>query len=48
VVGHQWTAFTVQLFYEDFINIERIAAATMITLQTPGVDRSKLDAPEAD
>jgi len=34
--------------YEDLVDEESIAIALMATLQTPGVFRPKLDAPEAD
>ena len=34
--------------YEDFIDEERVTITTMLSLQPPGVNRSKLDAPESD
>ena len=34
--------------YEDFINIEGVAVSIVLSLQSSRVERSKLDAPEAD
>jgi hypothetical protein len=33
---------------EDFIDVERVAIAAMLSLKQTGINRSKLDAPEAD
>jgi hypothetical protein len=34
--------------YEDFIDVEGVAIASMLFLQSSGVDSSELDAPEPD
>ena len=39
--------FTIYLD-EDFIDVEGVAIASVFSLQSPGVNGSKLDAPEAD
>ena len=39
--------FAVYL-YEDLIDVEGVTVATMFTLQSSGVKRSELDAPQAD
>jgi hypothetical protein len=33
---------------EDFIDVERVAIASVFSFQTTGINRSKLDTPEAD
>ena len=33
---------------EDFIDVERVAIAPVLSFQTTGIDRFELDAPEAD
>jgi len=33
---------------EDFIDVESIAIASVLSLQSPGVKRAELDTPEAD
>lgn len=38
--------FSIDL-HEGFIDVERITVASMTALQTPGVDGSKLDAPQS-
>ena len=35
-------------FHEDFIDIEGIAVATMLTLQAAGINGSEFDTPKAD
>ena len=35
-------------FDEDFIDVERVAIASVLSLQATGINRSELDAPEAD
>ena len=35
-------------FHEDFIDVKRVAIASVLSLQSTGIDRSELDAPEAD
>ena len=34
--------------YEDFIDVEGIAVASVLTFQSPSADRSEIDAPETD
>ena len=34
-------------FDEDFVNVERVAVATVLSLQTAGINRTELDAEPA-
>jgi len=35
-------------FYKDFVNVESVAVASVLSLQAAGIESTKFDAPETD